>query len=173
MKLAALEGIHTWAGGVIDQAARMNAYIERLHREIGSKNGLDERWHEHGREFQRARVDFLSAAHRMMEHIEWAKRLDYLDEAAFADVGHFREEVKAMRDMNEHALDYVFGKGRRSDFMHEQDGGTCSATGTVDTMLGGRLDWTVLAAAVEEMRARLPAMYDSKAPLPGQPGSVG
>lgn len=153
-KFMALEGLHTWGNGVIEQAARLNDLQSRL----ASPNFVEVR-----RSFQRERQFFLTASRQLLAHVHWAERLSFLDNKNFSEFKSFGNDIKSLRDLNEHVIEYFEGAGqRRENWMSENDLGRADASSTVDQRIGGRLDWNELAAVTHRLLAKLSPMYMPK-----------
>jgi hypothetical protein len=70
-----------------------------------------------------------------------------------------------MRDMNEHVIEYFEGKGKRPhDWVYQSEKGTANANSTINTKIGGRLDWVELGAAAQSLLAKLRPMGPFYAP---------
>jgi hypothetical protein len=106
--------------------------------------------------FQAERQMFCNAAYKLLEHRKWVKRLGLLDDTLFSELDKFATDIDVMRDMNEHAVEYLQGKGKRPhDWIHISEGGISDASSTIDTKIGGRLDWAQLGAAAERLLATI------------------
>ena len=103
---------------------------------------------------------FLVSAWKLIEHMDWADKLGCLENNNFSEIQEMRKDIKEMRDMNEHVLEYFLGDGRRQHaWMHKDEDGSTDASSTLGTKIGGRLDWVVLEAAVKRLLSNLPAPY--------------
>jgi hypothetical protein len=170
-KFMAFEGLLGWTSAVVTQAQRVTAargdFLAQLDRRRAQQAG---RGPEEMRElilqqrlaqqrFQTDRHLFCNAAYQLLEHRRWVKDLGFLDDALFEEFDKFADDIDVMRDMNEHAIEYFRGKGLRPhDWVHQDEGGTADASATVDTKIGGRLDWVELGAAVQRLLARIRPM---------------
>ena len=120
---------------------------------------------------QTERQLFCNAAQKLLEHRRWVQGLGFLDGALFRELDKFAHDINVMRDMNEHVIEYFRGKGQRpQDWVHESEGGTADASSTVDTKIGGRLDWVELGAAAQRLLATIspmgPFFPHTEAPAP-------
>jgi hypothetical protein len=78
----------------------------------------------------------------------------------FGEFNAIRKDIKELRDMNEHVVEYFIGGGRSRDiWYHATDEGVADASSTVNTKIGNRLDWVAVAGAAERLIDRLPAAY--------------
>jgi hypothetical protein len=69
---------------------------------------------------------------------------------------NFAHDIDVMRDMNEHVIEYFKGEGKRPhDWIHKDGGGSADASSTIDTKIGGRLDWEELGAAAQRLLEKL------------------
>lgn len=153
-KLMALEGIHTWARGVLSQVSQM----ERARASYGEGDHVNAR-----REFERARHMFLISSNRLLEYVDWAVGLKFLDGGQFAELTAFRSDIKYLRNKNEHVVEYFSGKEPEPPkWWHAGPCGEADASSTSGSKIGGRLDWKDVAAACEKLIAVLPAFYAAK-----------
>jgi hypothetical protein len=64
-----------------------------------------------------------------------------------------------MRNLNEHAIEYFEGRGQRpKDWMFNSDDFNSDPTGTINTLIGGRVDWVKLNEAAQRLLESLPTM---------------
>ncbi|MGZ8300745.1 MAG: hypothetical protein ACXWU5_10220 [Rhodoplanes sp.] len=155
-KFMALEGLHAWANGVLIQVARIEAARDAMREDMAAHTRLTEQI----RSFQRERHLFLIAAYKMLEYIDWIESLSFIDKSIFSEVLSYRKDIKDLRDMNEHVVDYFLGGGhRRGDWLHIDETAIADASSTVGSKIGDRLDWSQLAAAVERLIEHLPPNY--------------
>jgi hypothetical protein len=83
----------------------------------------------------------------------------FLDDALFDELDKFADDIDVMRDMNEHAIEYFEGKGKRPhDWVYQDEGATSDASSTVETKIGGRLDWVELGSAALRLLAKISQM---------------
>ncbi|MBS0269039.1 MAG: hypothetical protein JSS54_08670 [Proteobacteria bacterium] len=146
-KFMALEGIHTWSRATIAHATQLS----RLSTSFNSSNFIDNR-----RLFDSERHSFLIAAHRLISFINWVLELNFLDAQIFAEIKVFEPDIKTMRDLNEHVIEYFKGSGKRPQLWSTP---TSDASSTVGTKIGDRLDWTEVAGSVAGLIERLPPHY--------------
>lgn len=153
-KFMALEGLHTWGHGVLIQVERLEKCQE------GFLKHTD--WPAPMRHFIVERHLFLIAVNKLFEHIDWVRKLAFMDDNQFSLLEPFRKEVKSLRDMNEHNIEYFKGGGRTRDkWVHTSDLGTADASATVGSKIGGRLDWNSLVEPVTVLLRSIPPMYVS------------
>jgi hypothetical protein len=152
-KFMAFEGIQSWARATITQVARIEISSARQ-RAQG-----EERFNA-TRQFMADRHLFLIAAFKLTECIEWAKDLNFLDSGMFTEIDALAADIKAMRDLNEHALEYFIGKGRFPEkWRHVAEGGVVDASSTVNDRIGNRVSWNEVAVAAKRLLAKLPDYY--------------
>jgi hypothetical protein len=151
-KFMALEGLHTWATAVLVQVERITAATRMIRDHAARVNAT--------RAFQRERHLFLIAANKVLQYIDWASQLAFLDAAIFAEFNELRPTIKDLRDMNEHVVEYFTGGGRYRDiWLHATDEVVADASSTVTTRIGNRLDWVQVAEAAKRLISRLPDHY--------------
>jgi hypothetical protein len=102
----------------------------------------------------------LIAAFKLTECIEWARGLDFLDNGMSVEIDALAAEIKAMRDLNEHALEYFIGKGRFPEkWRHVTEEGIVDASATFNDRIGNRVSWNEVAAAAKRLLTKLPDYY--------------
>lgn len=143
-KFMALEGIHTWARATIEHGDRLS----ELRMNILGENRNNVR-----RTFESERHSFLIAAHRLISFINWALELNFLDAQVFAEIKRFEPDIKTMRDLNEHVIEYFKGSGKRPQLWSTP---TADASSTVGTKIGDCLDWTEVTASAARLIEGLP-----------------
>jgi hypothetical protein len=155
-KFMAFEGLLGWTAAVVTQAERVSAARDKFMAELSSAF-LSRRLAQQS--FQTERQLFCNAANHLLQHRRWTKDLDFLDEALFHELDRFADDIDVMRDMNEHAIEYFKGPGKRPhDWIYRGDGVIADASSTVGTKIGGRLDWVRLGIAAQRLLAKISPM---------------
>jgi hypothetical protein len=146
-KFMAFEDLLAWTKAIVRQAGRVSEAQDRLKnifREIPYEPGApidEEPIRDVGHVFKVERHLFCNASDQFFEHRRWLGRLGDFDEGIFAEIDIFEPNVSAMRDLNEHAIEYFEGRGRRpKDWTFIGDDFNSDPTGTINTLIGGRLD---------------------------------
>jgi len=102
---------------------------------------------------------FLNAAHQMFRYSDWVVARGITDRKVFAEIDAFRDSVRRLRDMHEHADEYfkTDGQGGRKphEWWHIADGGISDASSTHNGKFGNLLDPKDLSAAVERLLPKL------------------
>jgi hypothetical protein len=103
--------------------------------------------------FQAERHLFCNAAFKLLEYSRWVRKLGLLDDSGFVELDRFAEDIKVMRDMNVHEIEYFQEKGLRPEDWEFQSAATgrVDASGTFETKIGGRLDWVALEATARNL----------------------
>jgi hypothetical protein len=150
-RFMAFQGLRDWSVTALEQIRRMNVAIEKRQE---AKSGLSPT-------FNCEKHLFLISAWKVVEHVDWVRKLNFVDADALSDFGQMREPLKTMRDKNEHVIKYFRNEGRfPDDWWHTaSDGGRCDASATVGTLIGGRVDWVAIQKDIEKMLATLPKHY--------------
>jgi hypothetical protein len=149
-RFMALEGTRTWASGTVHFAAECDRFLVDL--SVSSKDFRTSR-----RAFEVSRHCFLIAAFKLLEHAEWAVQVDAFDAVLTVELNAHAKNIKRLRDLNEHKLEYFMGGGRRRALWnHEEDGGTADASSTVDTRIGNLLDWREVSRIAAKLNEALP-----------------
>jgi hypothetical protein len=153
-KFMAFEGLLTWSKAVVMQGQRLSG----LMCEGRARNQVNQTL-ETKQAFEAERHFFLIAAAKFFEYRRWVVELKLIEPGIFAGVDTFEADVKAMRDLNEHAREYFMGPGlRRQDWDANMERFNSDPTGTQETLIGGRLDWAKLAAAMAKLIPSIPNM---------------
>lgn len=172
-RFMALSGIHAWAHSALRQIDRVEEAIKRMIQAITSRHDrtrVVDHVAEHKnmitaqRDLHSDKHFFLIAANQLIEHISWAKSIEYppgfLEHAIFARIETFARETKNLRDMHEHVVEYMKGDGRKPDlWIFDGEDGTSDASSLVDSRIGGILDWNMLKPHLVELLAVLPPHY--------------
>lgn len=163
-------GMLQWTHGCIEQGARLGAQFAEDHRQMlarfNSPNALGAAEQTAARTQIHTQSHFFAvAAHKVIEHKRWVKRRGIFRKVDFSPLDEFRElDVKDLRDMGEHRVEYFSGKGDKRDrWVKTTDDFISDASSIVGPLLGGRLDWQRFAAACQ---AVLPELLAEPAPYP-------
>jgi hypothetical protein len=164
-KFMAFGGLIAWGKAIVRQAGRVSEAqdcLKNIFREVPHEPGVvfnAEPIRDAGHVFKVERHLFCNAADQFFEHRRWLSRLGDFDEGVFAEIDPFEPNVNAMRDLNEHAIEYFEGRGRRpKDWMFNGDDFRSDPTGTINTLIGGRLDWVKLSQAADRLLKSLPSI---------------
>jgi hypothetical protein len=168
-KSMAFEGLLAWAKAIVSQADRVANAQEQFKNKMAGFSRREpgvvfsaEPIRNAGHVFKVERHLFCNTAGNFFDHRRWLKRLGGFDESVFAEMDLFERDVRAMRNLNEHAIEYFEGKGQRpEDWMFRTDDFNSDPTGTVNTLIGGRLDWIKLREATARLLESLPAMFST------------
>src|SRR6266550_665752 len=147
-RFMAFHGLRTWCMTAIKQTELMMA-AARVRAAGPGVAALDFNCEKHL---------FLISAWKVVEHVDWVKKLNFVDADLLTDFGPMREPLKIMRDKNEHVIEYFKNEGRYPDdwWYEVPGGGLCDASATAGSLIGGRADWVVIRADIERMLAALP-----------------
>ena len=149
-RFMAFEGLVQWTASAIEQGRRIAA------RPATATAASDER----RLNFAQTRTEhhyFAIAAHKVLEHREWVTRLGLCSTVDFSMLDQFNAiQVRDLRNMREHVVDYFEGLGRAKDrWRVETPEFSADASACVGTLIGGRLDWKAFAQACEQLLPRL------------------
>jgi hypothetical protein len=154
-RFMAFEGLLTWIRAVVVQADRVSFAQRAIVTEIQRHPGEGVRALIHT--FQAERHLFCVAAAKLFEHRKWITELDMLEPEIFAELDRFEADVRAMRNLNEHATEYFRGRGKfPADWDLQMSSFNSDPTGTQDSLIGGRLDWVALRATVINLMDSFP-----------------
>ena len=114
----------------------------------------------------------------MTEYLKWLKTFendedyDLFKNVDFDGINKFTKEdfyqdLKDLRDMREHVVEYFSGRGRfRDRWKAEGPQGVADASSMINNMIGGRLDYVEFSNIV---RGYLPTLLAEPIPYPPNP----
>jgi hypothetical protein len=109
---------------------------------------------------------FAIAASKLIEHRRWAASFGLCANVDFNEIDGFSvQDIKDVRDMREHVLDYFQGGGKFPERWRTADG-TADASSLVGILIGGRLDWAAFGAAAKRL---LSMLLSEPIPYPAAP----
>lgn len=156
-RFMAYEGLLQWTQAVITQCRRVMEARDRqgLEVERADRNAF----HQVVLDFHSQCHFFVIAAWKVIEYRKWSVRHGLFASADFGEIDGFPEQqIRDMRNMREHVVDYFSGIGRDGDRWEiETPEFTSDASGVTGTMIGGRLDWAAFTAAAERLLPQLQA----------------
>jgi hypothetical protein len=100
---------------------------------------------------------FAIAAHKLPEHRRWVKKFGLCENVDFSEIDGFSaDDIRDLRNMREHVVDYFMGFGRDMDrWWIQKSGVKADASAVYGTLIGGRLDWAKFAEAASRLLPRL------------------
>lgn len=155
-RFMALEGVHTWCRAVIEARTKLDDFWSAS-PDAEFFNTSESRT-ARMRDFQIERYNFIMSAARLVAYCRWLVSLDFLDTSGVAALETHADTIRDIRNKNEHVIDYFLGEGHGMDTWWNADG-SIDASSTFDSMIGGRLDWRIIADIAIELRASLPEHY--------------
>jgi hypothetical protein len=172
----AFEGLLGWTASVLRQARRIGSAQQQIFvRQLPPTKPEElQRWLLARRlammNLQTEQHFFCVAANKLLDHRLWIRRLKLLDESVFEELDKFTEDIKVIRNMREHAIEYYEGPGQKPQHWgYEGEDFLSTPTGTVNTLLGGRLDWVALANVAERLFAKISVLGPFYPPHPRRP----
>ena len=110
-------------------------------------------------------ANWIIAANKVFEHREWAVSFGLYANVDFSELDQFSEsDIRDLRNMREHVIDYFQGRGRDKDrWQVETSEFKADASSVINTMIGGRLDWARFTAVAEKL---LPVLLAEPIPYP-------
>ena len=148
-KFVAVEGLHAWASAILTQVERLELAREQLAR---------------GGRYRRAylceRHFLLIAAKKLIDYIDWARDLGFLDEVIFREMLRLRDDIIDLKGMNEHVIEYYRGTGQNPEqWIFADELIVVDASPAANKRIGGKLNGNELAAAVSVLLDALPKHY--------------
>lgn len=100
---------------------------------------------------------FAIAAHKLFEFRKWALTFGLYANVDFSELNSFSaDEVKDLRNMREHVVEYFQGNGNAKDrWVTRTQEFNADASSVVGTLIGGKLDWVAFGAAAERLLPQL------------------
>ena len=103
-KFIAVEGLHVWASAILTQMERLELARAQL-----AKGGRYRRAYLCERHF------LLIAAKKLIDYIDWARELGFLDDIIFRGMLRLRDDIVDLKGTNEHVIEYYRGMGGRAE----------------------------------------------------------
>jgi hypothetical protein len=152
-KFIAVEGLHTWASAILTQVERLELARGQL-----AKGGRYRRAYLCERHF------LLIAAKKLVDYIDWARDLGFLDDTLFRNMLRLRDDIVALKATNEHVIEYYQGRGCQAEhWVLADELIVVDANPIPGKRKGARLDGQELAEAASGLLNALPGHY-----FPGQ-----
>ena len=152
-KFIAVEGLHTWASAILIQVERLELARGQL-----AKGGRYRRAYLCERHF------LLIAAKKLVDYIDWARDLGFLDDTIFRSMLRLRDDIVALKATNEHVIEYYQGRGCQAEhWVLADELIVVDANPVPGKRKGARLDGQELAEAASGLLNALPGHY-----FPGQ-----
>jgi hypothetical protein len=103
-KFIVVEGLHAWASAILIQVERLELARGQL-----AKGGRYRRAYLCERHF------LLIAAKKLVDYIDWARDLGFLDDTIFRSMLRLRDDIVALKATNEHVIEYYQGRGCQAE----------------------------------------------------------
>ncbi len=154
-RFMAFEGLVQWTQAVVTQSTRVSAARDRQSL-LGATSGPPQR-REAIHAFHTECHLFAVAVHKLLEFRDWVLAFGLCASVDFGEVDRFSaQDIRDLRDMREHVVDYFMGTGHRHDRWTVQTPEyRADASSVVGTMIGGRLDWIAFGAAAARLLPQL------------------
>jgi hypothetical protein len=160
-RFMAFEGLVQWTQAAITQSAKVSAARDRQLDVI--RDSMKRRLAVLA--FHTECHFFAITASKLIEFRDWVFTFGLCPTVDFSEIDQFpAQDIKDLRDMREHVVDYFIGKGKfpaRWNFQTPEY--TADASSVHQTKIGGRLDWVEFGAATERL---LPKLLAEPIPYP-------
>ena len=148
-KFIAVEGLHAWASAILTQMERLDLARGQLAR---------------GGRYRRAylceRHFVLIAAKKLIDYIDWARDLAFLDDTIFKEMLRLRDDIVDLKGTNEHVIEYYRGTGSHAEhWVFADEIIVADANPATGKQIGGRLNGDDLAKAATSLLNALPRHY--------------
>ena len=152
----AFEGLVQWTQAVATQSARVSEARDHLRSILDQTEDRQQR-RQALHAFRSEGHLFAIAAYKLLEYRDWVQTFGLCASVDFGEVNGFSaDDIKDLRDMREHVIDYFGGIGREPDrWSVKTPDYQADASAVAGTMIGGRLDWVAFGAAAERMLRQL------------------
>jgi len=151
-KFIAVEGLHTWASAILKQVERVESARGQL-----AKGGRYRRAYLFEKHF------LLIAAKKLIDYIDWARELAFLNDTIFRSMLRLRDDIVDLKATNEHVIEYYQGRGCRAQHWVHADELIVVDDPIAGKRISDRLDGQELAEAASSLLSALPSYY-----FPGQ-----
>jgi len=142
----AFEGLLQWTDAVVTLSTRVSASRDRLSVDLRSSNLVAR--HQAILNFHSECHFFAIAANKLIQYQKWVLTFGLCATVDFSEIDRFSKDIRALRNMREHIIDYFQGSGRDPAQWVVAGADASSVSGT---MIGGRLDWIKCGAAAERL----------------------
>jgi hypothetical protein len=151
-RLMAFEGLVQWTAATVEQAKRIGEATAKA-AAVGRDGSGRLLWAQTRTEHHY----FAICANKVLEHRNWVVRHGLCRNVDFSGLDQFsRQDIRDLRNMREHAVDYFTGLGNNKDrWKVETPEYKADASAVVGTLIGGRLDWFAFSCAAEKLLAEL------------------
>ncbi len=162
-RFMAFEGLVQWTQAVVTQSVRISAARERQVALDITSTPAQRRQAIHA--FHTECHFFAVAAHKLLEFRDWVSSFGLCMSVDFAEIDGFpAQDVRDLRNMREHVVDYFRGVGNAPDrWTMETPEYKADASSVVGIMIGGRLDWIAFGMVAERL---LPQLLAEPIPYP-------
>lgn len=152
-KFIAVEGLHAWASAILTQVERLELARGQL-----AKGG------RHRRAYLCERHFLLISAKKLIDYIDWARDLGFLNDSIFTSMLRLRDDIVDLKVTNEHVIEYYQGMGCQAEhWVFADELIVVDANPIAGKRIGNRLDGQELAEAASSLLNALPSHY-----FPGQ-----
>jgi hypothetical protein len=106
------------------------------------------------------RKTLLIAAKKLIDYIDWARDLGFLDEIIFQEMLRLRDDILDLKGMNEHVIEYYRGTGKNPEqWVLADELIVVDANPKIGKRIGSRLSGSESAEAVTGLLNALPKHY--------------
>jgi hypothetical protein len=148
-KFIAVEGLHAWSSAILTQVERLELARGQL-----DKGGRYRRAYLCERHF------LLIAARKLVDYIDWARDLGFLDDTIFREMLRLRDDIVDLKGTNEHVIEYYRGTaGQAEHWVFADEMIVVDANPITGKRIGDRLDGDELAEAASSLLNALPGHY--------------
>ena len=131
-RFMAFDGLLQWTAAVVSQGRKVSDASE--HAMSGPSSSDFMTWHLDVLNFHSECHYFCIAAQKLIEYRDWSLSFGLCEDVDFSEVNSFSgQDIKDLRNMREHIVEYFRGKGHTKDrWWSEKSGGKADASSVVD-----------------------------------------
>ncbi|MCS0503073.1 hypothetical protein [Ancylobacter mangrovi] len=154
-RFMAFEGLLDWTMAVCAQYERL-AKMNNDRKNTKLDTMID-RSHFHDRMLRTEYHYFCIAANKLFEYRDWTISLGICIDIDYSEIDSFsRKNIRDLRNMKEHIVEYFSGEGRdRARWVLKTPGFNSDASAVNGALIGGRLDWVAFGLAAKCLLPRL------------------
>jgi hypothetical protein len=149
-RFMAFEGLLQWTYAVVAQWARIASGIDQTRSSLRDNNPVIR--HQAMLNYHTECHFFVIAANKLVEYHNLVVTCGLCAAVDFTEIDSFSKDIRSLRNMREHIIDYFQGIGREPT---QWTLGGADASTIGGTIIGGRLDWVKFGAAAERLLSKL------------------
>lgn len=149
-RFMAFEGLVQWTAATVEQGERIARANQAMHAAFNLEDA-SQRLRLCAAQLRTEHHYFAICANKVLEHRSWLERLNICGDLDLSEFDAFPvRDVRDLRNMREHVVDYFKGLGRDTErWRIDTPEFSADASSCAGTVIGGRLDWSAFSRAAE------------------------